>query len=96
MNKIVWRGVTEDEFRVQVGLMRELGVVQAFGIVLGPVPTPKARLAVLEERSEAGDKAAVRELRIETAREELRARLGQWELSDEKVDELLDPSIFEE
>ena len=83
-------GRAEKALRAQVALMRELGVVQAFGIVLGPEPRAPAKempqMTAEERRTE----------RINAARDELRARLGMWDLPAEKCDALLDPAIFSE
>jgi hypothetical protein len=88
--------IAEAQLRAMVALMRELGVVVAFGITLGPEPRPPTRIEVLEKKAVVEDTPEARMLaRVENAREEIRARLGQWDLSAEQCDRMLDPSLFE-
>lgn len=98
---ISWFEVIEDKrieniFRKHVALMRELGIAEAFGIVLGPAPMIPTKLEVLEKKAAVEDtKEARRDARVEAAREDIRAKLGQWDLSAEQCDRVLDPAIFE-
>lgn len=86
----------EDRLRKRVTLMRELGVIQLFGMVLGPPPMVPTKLEKLEQKAaEEQTPAAIRDARIEAAREDFRAKLGNWELSAERIDPFLDPAIFE-
>ena len=85
--------MSNEDFRTTVAVMRELGVVQAFGIVLGP--EPRVPLAVVKELAELTP-AERRAQRIEDAREAVRAKLGDWDMADEKCDKLIDPSVFDE
>jgi hypothetical protein len=76
--------------------MRELGIIQCDGIVLGAAPLPKTKLEELEQRATTENTAeARRDVRVEAAREEYRARLGNWDISNETLDNLLDPAIFD-
>ena len=74
-------------------MMRELGVVQAFGIVLGP--EPRDPLTAVKETAEMTPEER-RAQRIEDAREAVRAKIGDWGMTDEKCDKLIDPSVFDE
>lgn len=88
----------EEELRLRsrVSVMRELGVTSAFGIILGPPPRIPTSLEKLEERAAVEDTPeARRDARVEAAREDIRAKLGQWDLSAEQCDRMLDPKIFE-
>lgn len=88
-----WDGLS---FRARVALMRELGVITAFGITLGPEPRAPSKLESLETKAAVEDTPeARRAARIENAREDIRAKLGQWDLSAEQCDRMLDPSVFE-
>jgi len=87
---------TEDELRVTVALMRELGVIAAFGITLGPEPRAPSRVEALEKKAAVEDTPeARRDAHVENAREDIRAKLGIWDLSAEQCDRMLDPSVFE-
>lgn len=89
-----------------VSSMRRLGVVSAFGVVLGPEPTRAEDLA--RAASAAGDTERpkmtqelaeeLRRVRIERAREDMRDTLAATgrDYSDEDIDRLLDPSVFAE
>lgn len=86
----------ERHVRRRVALMRELGVVSAFDIVLGPPPMVPSRAEVLEKKAAVEDTPeARRDARVEAAREDIRAKLGIWDLSENQCDRMLDPSIFE-
>lgn len=86
----------ESWLRKRVQLMRDLGVVQAWGIVLGPEPREPSKLEKLEKRAASEDSAeARRDLRVEQARDDLRAKMGNFDLSPSVLDPLLDPAIFE-
>lgn len=89
--------ITEEMFRKRVALMRELGVVQWAGIILGPEPRAPTPLEAITKRAEAPDATPEekRAARIEEAREALRAKLGNWDISNERIDPLLDPGVFE-
>ncbi len=52
-----------DAFRAFVGTMRELGVVSAFGIALGPAPTRAQELAAADEAKPALEQELAEELR---------------------------------
>jgi len=83
-------------FREAIALMRELGVVSAFGLVLGPEPRPPTKLETLEKKAqEEATPEARRAARIEAAREDVRSKLGRWDLPDAACDVLIDPAIFE-
>lgn len=87
-----------------VRAMRDLGVVQAFGIVLGPEPTKLAKLeaekrAAPPEKTAALDEEIARELRearIEAARQEVRDKLAATarEYTVEQIDSMIDPAVF--
>lgn len=82
--------------RARVALMRELGVIQAWGVILGPLPPEPTRLEALSKAAESlGTPETIRDARVEAAREDFRAKLGNWELSAERIDPFLDPAIFE-
>jgi len=83
----------EKRFRATIAMMRELGVVSAFGIMLGPEPRTPTKI---EKLGRENTPEARRQLRIETAREELRARMGDWDIPDAKIDMLIDPAVFEQ
>lgn len=91
------REIEEEELRGRVALMRALGVVRWRDIVLGPEPRVLTKLEATTRAAEKPDATAEekRLARLETAREEMRARLGNWDISDERIDPLLDPSVFE-
>lgn len=65
--------------------MRELGVLQAFGVVLGPAPVPAKEAAATPE--------AKREARIAAARQDVRDKIGR-ELTDAEADRYIDPAVF--
>jgi hypothetical protein len=86
----------EQRLRQRVSVMRELGVTSAFGVTLGPAPRRLTPLEKLEERAASEDTPeARRDARVEAAREEIRAKLGIWDLSPEQCDRMLDPKVFE-
>ena len=88
--------VEEERLRKRVALMRELGVVQLFGMILGPIPVTPTKLEKLQkEAAELDTPEAIRDARVEEAREEFRAKLGQWNLSADRIDPFLDPALFE-
>lgn len=90
-------GAEEAALRRRVALMRELGVASAYGIVLGSEPRAPSRIEKLKKAAESeDDPRAKRTLALEEAREEMRAKLGNWEIPNEKLDELIDPSLLEE
>jgi hypothetical protein len=83
-------------FREAVALMRELGIVQGFGLTLGPEPRPLTKLEAIEKRAqEEGTPEARRAARIEVARDDVRSKLGRWDLPEAACDVLIDPAIFE-
>jgi hypothetical protein len=95
------------EFEVLVDSMRRLGVVSAFGIVLGPEPTKAAQLEKAAELATPAEQARLnkelaeekRRLRIEKAREEMRLQLGAvggHDYTDKQIDIYIDPSVFAE
>lgn len=91
-------GLDEDmaELRIMVAVMRELGVVRYDTITLGPEPRVPGPVEKLQRQAAEEDTPeARRDLRVELAREDIRAKLGQWELSAERCDRMLDPAIFE-
>jgi hypothetical protein len=84
-------GIELHELTALVAEMRALGVTKAFGVELGPaphLPPPPERPLTPEEKKEA---------RIAEARDEMRARLFATgkEYTDEQIDRLLDPEVFE-
>lgn len=97
--KEIWeRSWVEQEswLRARVKLMRELGVVQAWGVILGPEPRELSKLEKLQKKAEVEDSSeARRDLRVEQARDDLRAKMGNFELPPAVLDPLLDPAIFE-
>jgi DNA-binding Lrp family transcriptional regulator len=89
-------GAETTALRRRVALMRELGVIQAFGIILGPEPRAPSRIEKLKKEVLDDDPRAKKLLALEEAREEIRSRIGNWDISNEKLDELVDPSLLEE
>ena len=87
----------ESWLRARVKLMRELGVLVAFGITLGPEPrTPSALEKLAAKAAEEDTPQARRDLRVEQARQDLRDKLGHiGDIPDARIDALLDPAIFE-
>jgi hypothetical protein len=77
------------ELHELVASMRELGVLQAFGVVLGPPPPPPQ---TNEERV-----TSAREQRIAEARQAMRDTLAASmpNASNATLDKLIDPSVFE-
>lgn len=75
--------------------MRELGVVQAFGIVLGPLPRPAEKLAELEAKGPVTQELAEERLRLrqQAARDQLRLELAAngRSYTDEQLDEMIGP-----
>lgn len=90
---------SEPDFRALVGAMRELGVLQAFGVTLGPEPTKLEKL----ERSAASDEDRAerdrlrKEERIASERERVRNLLAGTgkTYTVEQIDEYIDPAVFE-
>jgi hypothetical protein len=84
--------VTPLDLRAMVAVMRELGVAQADGIVLGPEPTKaqatiaKASAGVQVDPEELA--RAKRQQALEEARQEIRDKVGA-DLSDEECDRML-------
>jgi hypothetical protein len=86
----------EERVRQRVKLMRELGIASGLGLVLGPEPRALSRVEVLEKKAAEEDTPRTRrEARVEAAREDIRAKLGVWDLSAEQCDRMLDPAVFE-
>lgn len=86
----------ESWLRKRVALMRSLGVLVAWGITLGPEPRIPTKLEKLEKLAEQeGTLRAIRDARVEAARQEVRDRLGIADAPDARVDQFLDPAIFE-
>lgn len=88
-----------EHLRRLVPVMRELGVLQAFGVILGP-PPPKAVVLEARTQSEPENTQIRQELaeemrrhRLEQAREEIRLDLAASNpnLSDEECDALIGP-----
>ena len=93
-----------ERLRALVPIMRELGVEEAFGVVLGPPPRPLTKLEAIAARPDATPEereAAKRDDRIEAERQRVADLLGvDLELmSDEetasRIDLSIDPSVFE-
>lgn len=77
------------EFEALVRTMRELGVITAYGITLGPEPI--RHMPVVET---AADK---KQARIDDARQEMRDRLAAvGSYTDEQIDKFLPPELFED
>lgn len=74
------------DLRDLVSCMREVGAVQAFGVVLGPAPVPAKELTETPEEK--------RSARIEAARQDVRDKIGR-PLTDAEADRFIDPSVFE-
>lgn len=86
--------LSPQELRDLVGVMRELGVIQADGVILGPTPT---KLEQLESKHAQGELIDREELeaerhrqRIAAARQEIRDKVGA-DLTDEQCDRYLRP-----
>lgn len=81
-----------DKLRATVALMRELGIVEGFGLKLGPPPRPPGGLAVVaHELSEQEKREAARAQRLEALRQEVRDRLAGSgrEYSNAEIDRFL-------
>ena len=84
--------MTPSELREFVAVMREVGAVQAEGIVLGPPPT---KLGALEAKAAQGAEVDAQELaeerkrqRREELRQEVRDKVGA-DLPDEDCDRMI-------
>lgn len=80
--------------------MREVGALQAFGVVLGPPPSRVETLAASVARGDSEPQELAEErrrARVEAAREEKRLELAATgrSYSDEEIDRFLDPRTFE-
>jgi hypothetical protein len=88
---------SHQDFLALVTSMRELGVVSAFGVVLGPPPTAADRLKAAERKPVSTQEAAEERLRLrrEEAREHLRLELAASGriYSDEQLDEMIGPLV---
>lgn len=88
--------MTDDDIRSRVALMRELGILQCDGLLLGPEPRPPTRIEALQKKVDLEDNASTRrDLRVEEARFEMRAKLNAWDISDSVIDRHLPAWIFE-
>lgn len=94
---------SDSELRMLVGTMRELGVLQAFGVILGPEPDRLAKLEKAAQRPDAGPEvtqalaAERRQARIEAARQEKRDMLAGngRTYTDAQIDQFIDPAVFD-
>jgi hypothetical protein len=96
-------GFNAESLRSLVPVMRELGVLQAFGVILGP---PPPRVVALAAKAEANpeDAAVSQELaeelrrgRLQAARDEIRLQVSaSGDMSDEDCDRLLGPERIAE
>ena len=94
---------TDQDFRSLVASMRELGVLQAFGVTLGPEPTRLQKLEAegkqrkLTKAEELEVARETLEARIQGARQDMRDALAHNGISytDEQIDRLLPPEVFE-
>jgi hypothetical protein len=80
--------ISPERFGEVVRMMRDLGVVQAFGIILGPAPRPAP--------SPEEEKRDRRQERIDEARAEVRIQLAATghDYTDAQIDALLEPELF--
>ncbi len=81
-------------------VMRELGILQACGVVLGPPPPRAEAIAAAVARGDAEPQELAEEkrrARIEDARGEKRLELAATgrTYSDEEIDRFIDPMVFE-
>lgn len=89
------------DFAQLVDSMRTLGVVSAFGVVLGPPPAKVVALEKAAETAAPGDRERLNKeladeehrLRVERARADMRLQLAASgrEYSDEEIDHLTGP-----
>lgn len=90
--------MTPQELRAFVAVMREVGAVQAEGIILGPEPTKLATLEAKAAKGEQVDPAQLeaerRRARLEELRQEVRDKVGQ-DLPDAVCDRMIDPAALE-
>ena len=79
-------------------VMRREGILQAFGVVLGPQPTVLEKLQLDDTTPGEILRAEERLDRIRAAREEKRDLLAGTgrDFSDEEIDRIIDPKLFEE
>ena len=86
--------MTPAELRAMVAAMREVGAVQADGIILGPPPTKLEQLETKQAKGELVDREELEAERqrqaIAAARQEIRDKVGA-DLSDAECDRFIKP-----